>query len=81
MLDVSGVSGTGVIAEGVEWSDGTVALHWRGRWPTTTVWDSGGIDAVLAIHGHEGSTQIEWDDGPNGQAFPLRRRPVRQVKS
>lgn len=79
-LDVSGVSGTGIVAEGVEWSDGSVALHWRGRWATTTVLD-GGIDSVLAIHGHEGSTQIVWDDGPGGQAIPLQRRRVRQVKS
>jgi hypothetical protein len=80
-VDVSGVSGTGVVAEGVEWSDGSVALHWRGRWPTTTVYESGGVDAVLAIHGHAGATQLTWDDGPGGQTLPLNRRRVRQVKS
>lgn len=78
--DVSGVSGTGVVAEGVQWSDGSVALHWRGRWPTTTVWEDGGIDAVIAIHGHQGATEIVWDDGPGGLPFPLRRGRVHQVK-
>ncbi|GAA1695828.1 hypothetical protein GCM10009745_47190 [Kribbella yunnanensis] len=60
-VDVSGVSGTGVVAEGVEWTDGSVALHWGGRYPTTTVW-ADGIDAVLTIHGHNGSTTIRWLD-------------------
>ncbi|MEU4396269.1 hypothetical protein [Kribbella sp. NPDC023855] len=60
-VDVSGVSGTGVVAEGVEWSDGTVTLHWGGRFPTTTVWQDG-IDALLTIHGHNGATTIRWID-------------------
>lgn len=80
-VDVSGVSGTGVVAEGVEWSDGSVALHWRGKWPTTTVYETGGVEAIVAIHGHQGATQLVWDDGPGGRAFPLQTRRVRQVKS
>ena len=57
--DVSGVRGTGTLAEGVEWSDGTVALRWRGRWPGTATWD-GGIEALLAVHGAGGRTQVHW---------------------
>ncbi|MEV5964028.1 hypothetical protein AB0L70_19825 [Kribbella sp. NPDC051952] len=57
--DPSGVRGTGTLAEGVEWSDGAVALRWRGPWPSTSTWD-GGIDAVLAAHGTGGRTQIHW---------------------
>ncbi len=60
-VDVSGVSGTGDVAEGVEWSDGTVALRWRGKWATTVVWDYG-LDALLAVHGHNGSTVVRWLD-------------------
>lgn len=59
--DVSGVSGTGVVAEGVLWSDGTVALRWGGCYPTTTVWQDG-IDALLTVHGHNGRTTIRWLD-------------------
>lgn len=47
------------VAEGVEWSDGTVTLRWRGQWPATSAWE-GGIDAVLAVHGHNGTTEIRW---------------------
>jgi hypothetical protein len=56
--DPSGVSGTGVVALGVEWPDGTVALHWPGDNPSTAVW--GSVDAVLAIHGHAGLTVVRW---------------------
>ncbi|HZX06883.1 hypothetical protein [Kribbella sp.] len=59
--DVSGISGTGVVAEGVQWSDGTVALRWGGCYPTTTVWQDG-IDALLTVHGHNGRTTIRWLD-------------------
>lgn len=69
-LDVSGVSGIGAVAEGVQWSDGTAAVRWRGRWATTTVWDHG-IDAILAVHGHQGATVIQWLD-PQDSPEPIR---------
>lgn len=56
--DPSGVSGLGVVALGVEWPDGMVALHWPGDNPSTAVWAS--VDAVLNIHGHSGLTVVRW---------------------
>jgi hypothetical protein len=56
--DVSGVSGTGVVAEGVQFSDGKVALRWRGDKASTVVWDS--IEDAMAIHGHDGKTRVDW---------------------
>lgn len=61
-VDTTGVSGTGIVAEGCEFSDGTVALRWCGRRPTSTVFHEKGIESVEAIHGHNGSTRIEWVD-------------------
>lgn len=58
--DVSGVSGTGVVAEGVEFSDGTVALLWKSEWPTSVVFHERGMESVEAIHGHGGNTRIVW---------------------
>jgi hypothetical protein len=55
----STASVTDPLAEGVEWSDGTVTLRWRGQWPATSDWE-GGIDAVLAVHGHHGSAELRW---------------------
>lgn len=61
--DISGVSGTGPVAEGVQFSDGTVALRWPGADPSTAVWPS--VESVLKIHGHSGATEIRWlDDEP-----------------
>jgi hypothetical protein len=60
--DVTGISGTGVIAEGVEFSDGVVALHWMGKWPSSVVFYEGGMDGVHHVHGHGGSTEIRFLD-------------------
>lgn len=56
--DVSGVSGIGVVAEGVEFSDGTVAMRWiTNHTPRSTVIHES-MDAVKAIHGHGGMTIV-----------------------
>jgi len=55
--DVSGVSGTGTVAEGVEFEDGIVALRWCvGEHRSTVIWPS--LESVKAIHGHDGRTRI-----------------------
>lgn len=60
--DISGVSGTGVVADGVAFPDGTVALRWRSAWPTSVVFHDRGVEGVEAIHGHGGATRIVWLD-------------------
>lgn len=59
--DVSGVSGTGPIADVVILRNGSIIVGWLGDYPSTAVWPS--IDSVLAVHGHHGSTVIVWSDG------------------
>lgn len=57
--DPTGVSGTGVVAEGIVFSDGRVALRWCvGEHRSTVTWDS--LDAVREIHGHDGRTQVRF---------------------
>ena len=59
-VDETGISGTGVVAEGIEFSDGRVALRWQtGDHNSTVIWDS--IESVRAIHGHGGLTQVVFD--------------------
>lgn len=65
-VDVSGVSGVGVVADGVLWPDGTVSVRWRGERPSIVHWTS--LDDVKAIHGHNGSTRFEWLDIPTPPA-------------
>lgn len=58
--DVSGVSGTGAVAEGCVFTDGSVALRWHGPNPSTAIWPN--LDSILAVHGHCGATVVRWLD-------------------
>jgi hypothetical protein len=60
-VDVSGVSGTGVVAKGVQFPSGRVVFEWCAaeKPPSLEVWDS--IGDALEIHGHGGTTTIEWE--------------------
>ncbi len=59
--DVTGVSGTGVVAQGVVFGNGKVALTWLTEWPSVTVYNS--IAEVEAVHLHHGATSLVWYDG------------------
>jgi hypothetical protein len=66
--DPTGVSGPGIVAEGVFFGDGSAVVRWMTEpYHSTVFWP--GPDAPLAIeavHGHDGSTVMEWwgSDGP-----------------
>ena len=65
-FDVSGVSGTGVVLEGVLFSTGVLVVHWLTPPPrgSISVWDS--IEQFLDIHvrPHPGNrTVLTFDDG------------------
>jgi hypothetical protein len=60
--DETGVSGTGIVADGVAFADDVVMLRWRGPWPTSVCWYDRGVEAVEHVHGHNGSTRIVWSD-------------------
>jgi len=60
--DITGVSGTGVVAEGIEFSDGVVCLHWISSWPSSIVHYDRGMDSVQHVHGHDGKTRIVYLD-------------------
>lgn len=63
--DETGVSGIGVVAEGVQFSDGRVVLRWFGEHSSIVVWNS--VEDVLAVHGHNGRTRVVWsNDRDNG---------------
>jgi hypothetical protein len=57
--DVSGVSGEGVVADGVVFDDGVTVIRWRSGRPqaqSTVVWDN--VEDAIAIHGHDGKTEL-----------------------
>lgn len=61
--DVSGVSGTGTVAEGCVFTNGKAVLAWL---PTDRY--EGAVNVYVsiadleAVHGHDGATVIEWMD-------------------
>jgi len=59
--DISGVSGAGVVAEGVQFTDGRVVMRWMTNGIHGIVIHEN-IENVLHIHGHNGATQIHWID-------------------
>ena len=59
-VDVSGVSGCGLVACGVMFCDGQVALHWESNHSSINIYKS--VSDCLFIHGHNGSTRLVWDD-------------------
>ncbi|MGI5136361.1 MULTISPECIES: hypothetical protein [unclassified Streptomyces] len=58
--DVTGVSGTGRVAGGDIFSDGTVAMRWNTGIRSTAFYSC--LDDVLAIHGHDGATVVDLID-------------------
>ena len=60
LVDVTEVSGVGVVAEGFEASDGTVFLRWLSDTPSSVIYDD--IRHVERVHGHQGATQVRYLD-------------------
>lgn len=66
--DITGISGTGIVAEGIEFSDGTTVMRWLEAGtarpehvrPTTVVHES--VESVVGLHGHGGATRVVWVD-------------------
>lgn len=62
--DQSGVSGLGAVAEGCMFSDGRCAVRFISPTGSTNNYDS--IEAVKAVHGHGGNTEIVFlDEDPH----------------
>ena len=54
--DQSGISGSGIVAEGAVFTDGTVAVKWLTKTSSLNIYQS--VDDVIEIHGHLGRTVI-----------------------
>jgi hypothetical protein len=58
--DVSGVSGTGQVAEGVEFTNGKAVLCWLSDKSSVALYES--LEDLVAIHGHGGYSHVELID-------------------
>lgn len=62
--DVTGISGTGLVAVGAQLPTGRVVLEWRP--PTVSLTLHENIENVVKIHCHAGATELHWFDGREG---------------
>ena len=69
--DLSGVSGTGLVAEGVVFKNGKAVLCWTRPPYAVSVFDSTG--EMMSVHGHGGSTELVWDEPRAVSARVIRR--------
>lgn len=76
--DETGISGTGRIAEGIVFSDGCAVLRWLSAVSTTVVFDN--LDAVRSIHGHDGRTEIIFEDFLNDDGSLIRTEKPKKKK-
>lgn len=84
--DESGVSGTGVVLEGVEFTDGRVILEWTSLPRSTVVWDT--FEEFWQIHvaSHPTNDSLVWfSDGVRRYQDPViqadweeRKRKMRE---
>ena len=58
--DETGVSGTGRVADGIEFDNGKAVLCWNSRLSSVAVYDS--VHHIERIHGHQGRTRVVWID-------------------
>jgi hypothetical protein len=58
--DVSGTSGTGIVAEGCEFSSGWCAITWLTPLGTYAWYPN--IKSIDGVHGHGGKTRVVWLD-------------------
>jgi hypothetical protein len=61
--DETGISGTGVVAEGVEFSNGMCAMCWLTAMHSVAVYPN--VRQLEAIHGHNGRARVVFDANPN----------------
>lgn len=54
--DETGVSGVGVVAQGVVFDNNKVALTWLTKYTSICIYES--LEDVINIHGHGGKTKI-----------------------
>jgi hypothetical protein len=76
--DVSGVSGVGVVAEGTEFTDGSIVIRWLSHMASFGTFAN--IKAFQSIHGHNGKGKIEWLDPEPTDEEPKKSTSKRKSK-
>jgi hypothetical protein len=72
--DVSGTSGTGIVARGVVLPSGQVVLEWTTFHSSICIYKN--LTDVESIHGHEGRTKVIIGDPPEFRGKRGRKKKV-----
>lgn len=73
--DVHGVSGEGIVAEGVEFENGGCVITWLSPYRTIGYYEN--IKALEKVHGHEGGTEVVWIDSEDENVEVTKERIAR----
>jgi len=57
--DETGISGTGVVAEGVQFTNGWCAMSWLTAMHSVAIYPN--VQQLESIHGHNGRTKVVFD--------------------
>lgn len=60
LIDATGISGTGRVAEGAVFETGQAVLCWLSEHSSIAIYSS--FTELMTIHGHNGQTIAEWVD-------------------
>lgn len=77
--DETGVSGEGIVANVVEFPDGTCIAHWRSATPSTILFPN--LKQMAAVHGHGGKTEVVFYAELDAPADPAQLRALLEPSS
>lgn len=66
--DETGISGTGIVTDGIVFDDGSVVMKWNTETTSVALYQS--IEDVITIHGHNGRTVVQWVDDEDFEVWP-----------
>ena len=69
IIDVHGVSGTGIVARGVVLPSGSCVMEWLSFHSSICIYKN--IDDIKQIHGHGGATLVTMGDPPE---TPIKKK-------
>ncbi len=76
--DASGISGVGRVADGVLFDNGLIALAWNSMHKMVGIYTS--FAEMVAVHGHDGDTEVVWVDPDPKAALEPEPEPEPEPK-
>ena len=62
-IDESGCSGTGLVAQGLEFDSGRAVMEWLVPPCSINIFDT--VEELVSVHGHSGKSRVQFVDDHN----------------